>query len=889
MANLAETITSIPLFSGLSREDIAKVLGRLEEEFFAAGQTIVAQGDKGDAFYLVESGAVQVMIESAGGHKETVAVLGTGDGFGEMALMSGEPRSATVVAISDTTLWRLSREAWNDLIDKHPSWLRHFCAELSKRLARIEHEYTKSRDVFHTLAEEFYESQTAEQQEFLRRAALLERIDPRTADTLVGTQAANICLEHLTQSHLPFIQRVEGNCYELHPFLRDFLRSRLCGVEGDETMVALQAQIATRFREMGNTPQAIHHFLEAHDWSQASQLLKAKREELIRNCARFVQDAIDKMPAEYRLADVSLVHMKAEALSELGDYPAAVQTYKEKLSQRGARTLGGEVIARYQNMAEILLRQNAHVPALQYLRSAVNLLEQEPTSQSEDLKDLYQMATSSHLADYPLGASPQRKQARLSLTTRLSRLAQRRAFSRWFGGILGTLVWAYLWFWTPDIGLEPAATQQFGLLCLTLIFWVFWVFPDYGVALIFALGLILSGLAKANVALGGFASTTWFMTLGVLGLGAAITGSGLFYRLSLQLVRIFPLNYSWQVVALGFMGIVVMALIPQQTARTAIISQMLLSLSESLGYKNPSRASTGLFAASFLGLGQLGFLFLTGSTTSLIAWGLLPADVRVQLTWGYWFTAALVPTLVVAVIIVAGTLILFRPESRAQISYKMVENQLGVLGPLSRPEWITLAVLSLTMIGWLTTSYHHIDSAWISLGALCVLVNSGVLGWGRFKRGIDWEMLLYMGVTLAIPTLLTQAKIDTWLVGLLSPFIVPFVDRPAICFVIIVVITYVVKLVFTSFLTVVTLTVALLPLSSTIGVSPWVMAMIILMASEVWFFPFQVDWHTLAYSTTEGKGFNYKFMSRINLVYAFAYILGLMAAIPYWRYLGLMR
>ena len=76
------------------------------------------------------------------------------------------------------------------------------------------------------------------------------------------------------------------------------------------------------------------------------------------------------------------------------------------------------------------------------------------------------------------------------------------------------------------------------------------------------------------------------------------------------------------------MGVVVMALIPQQTARTVITSQMLVNLSESLGYKTPSKASTGLFVASFLGLGQLGFLFLTGSTTSLIAWGLLPTDVR---------------------------------------------------------------------------------------------------------------------------------------------------------------------------------------------------------------------------------------------------------------------
>ena len=71
--------------------------------------------------------------------------------------------------------------------------------------------------------------------------------------------------------------------------------------------------------------------------------------------------------------------------------------------------------------------------------------------------------------------------------------------------------------------------------------------------------------------------------------------------------------------------------------------------------------------------------------------------------------------------------------------------------------------------------------------------------------------------------------------------------------------------------------------------SPWVMTMIILIASEVWFFPFQVDWHTLAYSTTDGKGFSYRLMSRINPIYAGAYIVALIVAIPYWRYLGLMR
>jgi len=67
MADLVDTITNIPLFSGLSREDIAKILGKLEEKHFDSGTTIFSQGDRGDSFYLIESGAVQVVLESAGG------------------------------------------------------------------------------------------------------------------------------------------------------------------------------------------------------------------------------------------------------------------------------------------------------------------------------------------------------------------------------------------------------------------------------------------------------------------------------------------------------------------------------------------------------------------------------------------------------------------------------------------------------------------------------------------------------------------------------------------------------------------------------------------------------------------------------------------------------
>ncbi len=885
MADLAETIRSIPLFSGLSREDIAKILGKLEEKSFAAGAIIFSQGEKGDSFYLTQSGAVQVVLESAGGRSESIAVLGPQEWFGEMALLSGEPRSATIRAVKDTVVWRLSRKDWDELIEKHPTWLLHFCATLSKRVTHAEKQYSQGRDAFNALAEEFYASRAPEEQEFLRHLSLLAAINPKTVNLLVQSEKGGEFLNNLVKSQLPFIRSLDGEGYELHGFFRDFLAEKILAIEGREAPARLHAKVAAIYESLSAWDQATHHFLEARDWREAARLLIAYKEELLNGAAPFLKNAVERIPPDYFFSDLRLVHLKADALAHLGDFAGAVRTYKEVLSQRGS---GAESIARYQKMADILAQKKDYTQALNCLRGALNMVEQETATLAGDVTEVYwdreKSAKVLPLPKFIAGEAP--VWARFS--SFFTRFYREASFSRWVGGLLGLGVWGYLWFWRPDIGLAPEALKLIALLSLTLIFWIFWVFPEHGVALLFALALILTKLGTGEAVLGGYASTTWFMSLGVLGLGAAITGSGLFYRLSLQLVRFFPLTYHWQTLALGFMGVVISALIPQKSARATIISPMILNLSESLGYKNRSKATTGLFAATFLGLGQLNFLYLTGSTATLLAWGLLPADVRAQFTWGYWFVATLPPTLVVIAVVLLSVNLLYRPETQSQVSYRMVQNQIQILGPLSREEWITLAVLCFTVAGWLTFSYHKIHAAWISLIGFCVLVNTGVLGWGMLKKGIDWEFLIYLGATLSLPSLLTQAKIDEWLSGFFSPFVLPFVDRLAIAFVIIALIGYALKLVFTSRLVVITLVVALSPLASDMGISPWVMTMVILMGAEVWFFRFQVDWHTMAYATTDGKAFSYPLMCRINPFYALAYILGLIAGIPYWRYLGLM-
>jgi voltage-gated potassium channel len=110
----AARLDAIPLFSGLTLDQRASVAGACDELSVEAGSTLVQEGDFGYGMFAITSGTADVVIEGA-----VVRTLGPGDMFGEIAVLSGGRRTATVIAATDMTLitvlnrdmWRLERES----------------------------------------------------------------------------------------------------------------------------------------------------------------------------------------------------------------------------------------------------------------------------------------------------------------------------------------------------------------------------------------------------------------------------------------------------------------------------------------------------------------------------------------------------------------------------------------------------------------------------------------------------------------------------------------------------------------------------------------------------------------------------------------------------------
>src|SRR5919106_2224016 len=123
----------VPLFEEFSKRELEAVFTSAKITEFAPGKTVVEEGATGVGFHLVLEGEAAVTV---GGRKR--AVLRPGDYFGEMSLIDGGPRSATVRAETPVRTLGLTSWAFLPLIEDHPSMARKLLVEMSKRLRSLE-------------------------------------------------------------------------------------------------------------------------------------------------------------------------------------------------------------------------------------------------------------------------------------------------------------------------------------------------------------------------------------------------------------------------------------------------------------------------------------------------------------------------------------------------------------------------------------------------------------------------------------------------------------------------------------------------------------------------------------------------------------------------------
>ncbi len=129
-----ELLRSVPLFAGLEQGELERFSQVAVPRSFPAATRVFHEGDHSDACYIVRSGSFRVTREHSDGRAITLATLGPGDIFGELAMLDGEVRSASVEALSDGELLALPAGEVRALLARHPEISVKLVAALVRRL-----------------------------------------------------------------------------------------------------------------------------------------------------------------------------------------------------------------------------------------------------------------------------------------------------------------------------------------------------------------------------------------------------------------------------------------------------------------------------------------------------------------------------------------------------------------------------------------------------------------------------------------------------------------------------------------------------------------------------------------------------------------------------------
>ena len=122
---------------GLTSAEYATLAAAMRERLYKAGEAVITRGESGDSMFVLSEGLLDVMLELTPEQPATrVARIQAGNFFGEMSALTGEPRSATIVAATDALAFEISKENLSALIDARPALAESIARTVTARKLR---------------------------------------------------------------------------------------------------------------------------------------------------------------------------------------------------------------------------------------------------------------------------------------------------------------------------------------------------------------------------------------------------------------------------------------------------------------------------------------------------------------------------------------------------------------------------------------------------------------------------------------------------------------------------------------------------------------------------------------------------------------------------------
>ena len=477
------------------------------------------------------------------------------------------------------------------------------------------------------------------------------------------------------------------------------------------------------------------------------------------------------------------------------------------------------------------------------------------------------------------------------------------------GTILVTVLGLILIFAKPFADLGPMGHQILGVVVIALGLWIFKpgnvpllaggaVVIFGGLAILFAHnrgGLLNPATEKAFTSgdlyfavANGFVSSAVWTLIPALYFGFVLQKTGLGKRLAYMVLKAFKPSWATMVISWFIIGVVLSALTPSITVRIAIVIPIAIGIVEACKLEPKSK---GAAFVTLLAWGMCVFPgtgWLTGSLSGPIVSGFLPADMKVFATNADWIRVLIVPWMIITILYAVLSFVIARPKQPIGIDSSVFQEEYKSLGPMSRNEIISLVTLLICLVLFFTESKHGIPTPATAMGALFVFLMARIIEPPELNSGINWDVVLFFGVTVGLSQLFRFSKITDWFEPIIKPSISSLAPN-AMTFMLVITI----GLILIRFLdvpwafTTIALTASLTSmLYNDFNYHPMAITLAFTIAINFFLLSYQQPWILMADGMVQGRGWAENHVIMFGAIYTVSALVAVVVAVIYWGALG---
>jgi divalent anion:Na+ symporter, DASS family len=326
-----------------------------------------------------------------------------------------------------------------------------------------------------------------------------------------------------------------------------------------------------------------------------------------------------------------------------------------------------------------------------------------------------------------------------------------------------------IWLIPPPSGVQPPAWHLFAIFVATIVGIITKPLPMGAIALFGIAATALSGTLTISQALSGFGNSTIWLIVVAFFISRGFIKTGLGSRIAYVFMAVLgkkTLGLSYGLIATD---LVLAPAIPSNTARAGGIVFPLVKASAKAYGSEPNdgtahKIGAFLMQAAFQGNVVTSAMFLTAMAANPLA-AKLAAGMHINISWGEWALAALVPGVASLVLIPLVLYKIYPPEiKQTPRASELAKQKLADMGKMHRDEWVMLGVFLLLLLLWiLGDQLAKIDSSTTALVGLSVLLITGVLTWKDIlhEEGA-WDTLIWFAALVMMASFLNELGLIPW-------------------------------------------------------------------------------------------------------------------------------